>query len=683
MAITKFRLNVSSFAAANNAGIVGAADWQITGTLRNVASGVITNMGSGTAEVKNGQSVNVGWAQEVTVDPKDTTYELNVNISEIVGTSATDKGKIRATFRVPLMRPYQLHLLANTGLFTVWIVLGVLERTADAAGQITTIVTRDGGSTYNTIHSEMTGRMAQIHPVIPVPAWDLPPFTRGAATLSASDPETLNATAASTDLNTLVNPAVIAVLDPADPDFDTKVARVRVTQFRPDDLDTDKFIWQCATSNIKFRAGGKEKTEVRGGREVKVYGVQDGDADTEAKIELHWDSPGTPLLATFRALVGKPKYIVTRANVIKCSSATDPGGVPILNPTATADDIKKHLAFSNVLLWQMAVQLVFDTNATCYNGAVLKDTGIFEVSSATNYTFNVTLNGSVVATILNSRANVFNLGYLHSCAGKPTLLGVATDRRLSAASTVVESAGTPSDSFVRPTGIFPDDDAKPIKITTMGPSNARNNAQKNLCGDGAIDKICGCLITANDHVANGSVTMAHELGHVIGLNHRGNGAGSPNDGSVDGVNHLAGPNKGRGHPWIENCMTYGNDLTAQDFDIGQAKIVRAHKLLVDKNPNAVPPPAPQQPKPVPESKLPTEADRKLLQGYLSGKTPGLQNSGYDIGTSGPNGDGIDGIVGPKTKQAIRDFQQAHGGLTVDGIYGPKTKAAFNEELNGA
>lgn len=33
---------------------------------------------------------------------------------------------------------------------------------------------------------------------------------------------------------------------------------------------------------------------------------------------------------------------------------------------------------------------------------------------------------------------------------------------------------------------------------------------------------------------------------------------------------------------------------------------------------------------------------------------------------------VDGIIGPKTKQAIRDFQAATG-LTVDGIYGPNTE----------
>lgn len=39
----------------------------------------------------------------------------------------------------------------------------------------------------------------------------------------------------------------------------------------------------------------------------------------------------------------------------------------------------------------------------------------------------------------------------------------------------------------------------------------------------------------------------------------------------------------------------------------------------------------------------------------------------------------DGIIGPKTKEAIKEFQKAHG-LFVDGIVGPLTEAALGEVL---
>ena len=71
----------------------------------------------------------------------------------------------------------------------------------------------------------------------------------------------------------------------------------------------------------------------------------------------------------------------------------------------------------------------------------------------------------------------------------------------------------------------------------------------------------------------------------------------------------------------------------------------------------------------------------MLQEYLIAKRPGLKKSGYDLGTTGPDSYGVDGIVGPKTKNGVREFQKAFGGLGIDGIYGPNTAAAFDSELN--
>lgn len=53
----------------------------------------------------------------------------------------------------------------------------------------------------------------------------------------------------------------------------------------------------------------------------------------------------------------------------------------------------------------------------------------------------------------------------------------------------------------------------------------------------------------------------------------------------------------------------------------------------------------------------------------------LKNAGY---YSGP----IDGDIGPKTKKAIEDFQQANG-LAIDGKVGRKTWAVLSQSLNTA
>lgn len=61
-----------------------------------------------------------------------------------------------------------------------------------------------------------------------------------------------------------------------------------------------------------------------------------------------------------------------------------------------------------------------------------------------------------------------------------------------------------------------------------------------------------------------------------------------------------------------------------------------------------------------------EMSKKDIQAALS-------SAGYYSGN-------IDGILGPKTKQAIMDFQAAKG-LKVDGVVGPQTEKALKKHLN--
>lgn len=55
----------------------------------------------------------------------------------------------------------------------------------------------------------------------------------------------------------------------------------------------------------------------------------------------------------------------------------------------------------------------------------------------------------------------------------------------------------------------------------------------------------------------------------------------------------------------------------------------------------------------------------------------LKNLGYDLGEFGEKADGIDGIIGSTTENAIKAFQEASG-LSVDGIIGPDTIAALEQ-----
>lgn len=103
-------------------------------------------------------------------------------------------------------------------------------------------------------------------------------------------------------------------------------------------------------------------------------------------------------------------------------------------------------------------------------------------------------------------------------------------------------------------------------------------------------------------------------------------------------------------------------------------------LFIAEDPDCepeVPPPVETVLLPVPAPWLGTKGDVILMQQYLGGGRAGLVNSNYNIGSSG-----ADGINGPKTQNALKQFQADHGGLHSDGIYGPKTAAAFDLEING-
>lgn len=55
----------------------------------------------------------------------------------------------------------------------------------------------------------------------------------------------------------------------------------------------------------------------------------------------------------------------------------------------------------------------------------------------------------------------------------------------------------------------------------------------------------------------------------------------------------------------------------------------------------------------------------------------LVDQGYDLGASGPNGDGVDGREGAKTRDAVMTFQRLHG-LKDDGLVGKMTRARMLE-----
>jgi peptidoglycan hydrolase-like protein with peptidoglycan-binding domain len=86
----------------------------------------------------------------------------------------------------------------------------------------------------------------------------------------------------------------------------------------------------------------------------------------------------------------------------------------------------------------------------------------------------------------------------------------------------------------------------------------------------------------------------------------------------------------------------------------------AHAMTNDDVAKPAPPVPPADPQHAMLQRRDTGDDVQLLQRKLNIVGPG--GAGY-------------GTFGPKTEQAVRDFQQSHG-LGVDGKVGPKTWAAI-------
>lgn len=58
----------------------------------------------------------------------------------------------------------------------------------------------------------------------------------------------------------------------------------------------------------------------------------------------------------------------------------------------------------------------------------------------------------------------------------------------------------------------------------------------------------------------------------------------------------------------------------------------------------------------------------------------LKSQNIDLGNTGPNKDGVDGIYGPKTIAAVQTYQRKFNDLNADGIWGPLTAAKTENKV---
>ncbi len=409
---------------------------------------------------------------------------------------------------------------------------------------------RTGHVQCTTVSGSAFGARFEIHPVRPTPTTGLPPRP---GALALSPPPKLNTGNVELDtkdpINVIPNPPVIPILSKNAATKKT-AARIEMTYIRPGNLpkDTlDRIEWRVVASGA---ADARILAPARGTK-VFVRGVVEGEVTLEARLD-------DAVVATYRALVKPIKEIPCRVHLLSATGKV---------PSTRVSDVADHLALANRLLRQLGLALKLDDTTTVTLptgvtnlGATGVD-GVFQLTVPANQT-DVLAASHPAPSAINYRANVLNIAYVYRsyymANGRANeILGFATDRRCAAGPTT--DSGSPSTSWINPTGIDPDAEETEQSMTHMTTGQRTGMADlyamliTNTHGKGS-------KLSAQREYAN---TIVHELGHILGLRHR---VGAGDDGLL--------------YPPNENVMHGTNPGTlAQDFDIIQAKAVHGSPLV--------------------------------------------------------------------------------------------------------
>jgi nucleoid-associated protein YgaU len=483
----------------------------------------------------------------------------------------------------------------------------------------------------------------ECHPVRPVPT--TPPASAlprrpafPAGTTSENNTGGTNPQANS-PINVIPNPSVIPILGPANtapagPHDNAALdaanwvnarncACIEFTTYTPQSLnftDNDpRLEWRAVPvtgGNVGFFGPAR-------GRRIRVFGTAAGEVRLECRFQ-------GALFATYRALVAAIKQVPCRCNILNGTTRDS-------TPRVTPADVKNHIDIANRFMRQMGLELTLDTNPTRTHGATATAIpGIFRIRVPRGATRRINQAAIDRATIRNHRPNVMNFVYIHS--DRDGNLGVANDFPNSTAPAAagarpqITDSGTPSTSWVRPTGVGIGADATtgPVVMQLIAGIPRAGNPQ--LFSMFLTDGNGGAAAPAGNHATPAQQivyanTMAHEFGHILNLGHRVEGvpaAGANPARDMTAADAPATLNAGGIfwdgllHPPHENVMHWRDPpATAQDFDIIQAKGVQLSPLVVAAPavvPAIPPPPGGGPPGPPPKGGPAESVDYTIISG---------------------------------------------------------------------
>ena len=698
MPTTKIKVSFGTLKCIRQGALWGEASW----AFEAMVDGVKVGDSDLVFPVKSGDSVDLdqeAWGAVIDVSTRKSgdVVEISFAVNERTGGGSRSMGDVKLKINHPFANPLEQNMIGKpvgtvfkSSRFSIPVKVDIVESTGGSYSPSAIPVAKAGAAaTENTVSSDDLKIRVEVSPVVPVldasqtpPRPDFGPMSKPGANTPFAAPVDLGSPL---PLNALANPSLIPVLQPTDPEFDAKCARIAATWIQPNDLDVTKLRWVVKSGPVKIKGSAK------GVLCIEAYATST--ADKPAEIELRWERDDGPILSLFRAWTGPILYIPLRATILIGSTANS-------KPRLTAQHVFKHINAANVLMYQAGLLFQPDNDKRRWDGAQAHPgaPGVFTIQvPKKDLTIGVNTNTPSLSMLLNCRPGAMHMCFVKSC-DSAGIAGVATDRP-GLPGAIRELDGAPSTSWVPPTGVLPDAAAQTVKMHTLDASSARTTkSDKDYLAkrqkvdpaftQASYDKVFGAIMPdyTKPEDPDWPQTLAHEIGHVMGLRHRGNPGTDEASGQIGSHDEVNGKG-GRGHPWLQNVMCYGY-LQSQDFDLVQTKLLREHACALQVMPPEVPEPAKddvlrelQRILAVPESGVwddATEAaaSKRMVRNGSTGEVvewvqKRLQHYAIDCGP-------VDGICGSKTSGAITEFQRTHPPLTPDGVAGPKSMRSMVE-----
>jgi hypothetical protein len=503
--------------------------------------------------VLEGMYVNLGsksWSRVVKISGTKKV-KIEFGAKEVAFLKPDDYGSVTHELKWPFRQTLALKLENKYFKVSIRVLLSVRKKfTYHNSNEVFACRTRAGKLECVTISGAPVRSRIEVCEVRPLPpAGQMPkrlsmvgmfPFkSRKGVKVKSTSP-----------INLFPNPPVIPVI--ASGKATTKnSARIEVTFYQPRTLkftaDDARLEWKTASLD------GKGKVAFVGGNKglrVHLYGKAAG----EVELKLMFNGA---IAATYRALVKPIRRIPCRVTLLDGGK----GYRAVSGPKS----VLGHVRIANRFLRQAGVQLSLDSSKATRDGASRLQRGIFRVKlskAKRGHARNVG-GANPPAIKYNYRAKVLNIVYVVSMSDA-SVLGEAIARATSKAKKPAggsfpvvhdppksKANGTPSTSWVKPSGVWPHKSAKQQKVELM------NGKVKHGLAD-----LWGMTITnGNKTWFQYGNTLAHEVGHMLGLCHR--------EATQDLLPELG-----------ENLMHATNGpIEAQDLDIIQARAVQKSPMV--------------------------------------------------------------------------------------------------------